>query len=371
VWRRGLGALVLAAVLVLSAFGHGGGGRAASREHYERILQALVQKQDSATLHGNIDALKGLYLPNSPEAKRAETKAQDRMLYIADWAKARAVRFDRMTVQVRIDALSTSNPGRVALTAVDMARYEYQHRVGDQTPAWFGLGVYHHYVIQEQNGRWYIARDSFIDPLNQDTRLGGAAHPAIVRVTTEHRAAGPINEEAARALRYATRYCGAAPGCGNDNRYNPAYGEYIWSGGDCTNYISQVLHAGGFAETPSWHWDRSANEGSADWVSAPRLVHFLEATHRVTLMARGSMPSLLAPSEKGPPALTKLRPGDLIAYWERGRVVHMAIVLGYDPDGYPVVASHSADRFREPWDLGWDRTTQYLFLRVNYPDQRG
>jgi hypothetical protein len=368
--RQALIIAALAAALVLVSTHRGSGTPAAERGRYGAILQALVQKQDSATLHGDVRALHGLYLPHGAQTESMLAKARDRLLYIADWARARSIRFERVVVRVRVDALSVRQPGRIALTAADSARYEYRHEVGDRAPVWFGLGVYHHYGIEERDRHWYIAADNFIDPLNQDTRLGGAAHPAIVRVGNGHQLRGPLNAGAASALRYAQEYCGAAPGCGNDNRYNQKYGNYVWSGGDCTNFISQVLHAGGFRGTPLWHWDAASDEGSADWVNAPHLVDFLEETHRVSLIARGSMAELLAPAKDGVTPLSELRPGDIIAYWERGRVVHMAVVVGYDPDGYPLVVSHSADRFREPWDLGWDRTTHYLFLRVHYPDRQ-
>lgn len=65
--------------------------------------------------------------------------------------------------------------------------------------------------------------------------------------------------------------------------------------------------------------------------------------------------------------LAQIRPGDLIGYFEGGRVVHFAVVVGYDPDGYPLVISHSADRYRVPWDLGWDRSTRFLLYHVHYP----
>lgn len=344
------------------------GAQEGRREEYVQILQSLVQRQDTATMRGDVKALPGLYWTEEDGGRTALQNATDRLLYIKDWAKARAIRFERVVVHVRADALTVRSPSRVSIIAADSARYEYRHEVGDTKPAWFGLGVYHRYVIHKSGGRWYIAQDHFIDPLNQDTRLGGAAHPARVRVPDRERRQGPDNAAAARALRYAGQYCGAAPGCGHDNRYNPAYANYVWSGGDCTNFISQILRAGGFPETARWHWDQARDEGTSAWVNAPHLVGYLEMTHRVSLIAQGPMPVLLKAAAGGIPLLARLRPGDIIAYVERGRVVHLAVVVGYDPDGYPVVDSHSADRFREPWDLGWDRTTRYLLLDVHYPD---
>lgn len=334
---------------------------------YAAILTKLVQAEDTATLSGNSAALKRLFLPGRSAAVRAEEQAEQRLAYLRDWSRARGIRLVRVHVRLLTGPITVTGPDTVRIYAADSAQYFYRHLTGNTALAWFGLGVYHWYVIGRYEGRWYIASDTFIDPLNQDTRLSGAAHPAVIRVLPAERPHLPVSPGAQKAIRYAETYCGAAPGCGNDNRYNPQFADYNWRGGDCTNFISQVLHAGGFPETDTWAWNARSHEGTVAWLNAPALVRYFQHVGRMTLFAEGTMPALLRGSGKTSAAIKRLRPGDLIAYWEGGRVVHMAIVVGYDVDGYPVVVSHSADRFREPWDLGWDRTTRFLFFHVHYP----
>ncbi len=334
----------------------------------QTVATDLVQRQDEATMRGDLHALHQVLLPNSKISEQVGKKAMQRSAYMQDWARARKIQFDSVTVHVRIDRLRWVSPDEVKVAAADQARYGYHHLTGNESRVWFGLGVMHRYVFAEDKGRWYIKDDTFIDPLNQDTRLKGAAVPAVIQVKPESRTERPPNVGAARALEYAKTYCGAAPGCGHNNRYNPHYADFNWNGGDCSNFISQVLRAGGFTETSQWSWN-TEDDGTAAWVNATRLAQYLRRSGRVTLYASGTLPEILKPGPAGQTALDQLRPGDLIGYFETGRVVHFAVVAGFDPDGYPVVMSHSADRYREPWDLGWDRTTRFLLYQVHYPAQ--
>lgn len=330
----------------------------------------VVQQEDQATIRGSQETLGSVFLKNSPSARTAYQKALSRMAYLTDWSLARKIQWDDVRVHVRIDHMHWVNSTEVRVAAADQAEYLYHHLVGNSNPVSFGLGVYHQYTFKEINGHWFIQSDSFIDPLNQDTRLKGAAVPAVIQVKPEHRRAVPPNSGAARAIRFAETYCGAAPGCGNANRYHPDYADFNRHGGDCSNFISQVLYAGGFPETKRWAWD-SESEGTHAWINATRLAQYLQKSGRADLYAAGTLPAVIQPGDDGESPLSRIRPGDLIGYFESSRVVHFAVVVGLDTDGYPVVVSHSADRYRVPWDLGWDRTTRYLLFHIHYPTESG
>lgn len=334
----------------------------------QNMATHLIQQEDTATLSGNVKLLDGLFVHTSGVPNVAQQAALERLAYIADWAKARRVRFDNVTVNVRADQVRWVSPTQVQLNGPDMARYQYHHLVGNPAVSWFGLGVYHAYSFKEVDGRWYIQLDHFIDPLNQDTRLDGAAVPAVIHVKPEFRTNRPPSPGAKRAIEYATQFCGAAPGCGNQGRYHPSYEDFKANGGDCSNFISQVLLAGGFSENRQWAWNSESGK-TTTWVNADHLAEYLRRSGRATLYAAGTLPTLLQRDQNGVDPLSRIRLGDLIGYYERGRVVHFAIVVGFDPDGYPLVISHSADRYRVPWDLGWDKNTRFLLCHIHYPSQ--
>lgn len=341
------------------------------RTAVENMAAFLVQQEDSASMRADTAALDTIFLREGKEARQAHQEALQRVDYLSDWTTARKIHFDNVKVQVHSWRIHWLNSTEVALQGADMARYQYHHLTGSARSCWFGLGVNHAWVFKEVKGRWYIKADRFIDPMNQNTRLSGSsALPAVIQVKPEHRMAAPPSPGAANAIRFAENYCGVAPGCGNKNQYHPDYQDFNQRGGDCTNFISQVLLAGGFRENSRWSWN-SEMGGTDAWINATRLSQYLRRSGRGTVYAVGSLPELLKPDENGVDALSRLRLGDFIAYFESSRVVHFAVVVGFDADGYPLVVSHSADRYRVPWDLGWDRTTTYLLYHIHYPDRSG
>ncbi|MEW6045374.1 MAG: amidase domain-containing protein [Bacillota bacterium] len=166
------------------------------------------------------------------------------------------------------------------------------------------------------------------------------------------------------AATYARTYCGGAWGCGNGGRYNPQYRDYTDIGGDCTNFASQVLHAGGLPMDSAWYY-RKGSGGSRAWVQTGGLLDHLLGTGRARVLVRGKYADVVMPNDRFPKgAINELEPGDLIAYQEKGRVVHFGAVVGRDFRGYTVVNSHTADRNAVPWDVGWDQATIFWLLKV-------
>jgi len=168
---------------------------------------------------------------------------------------------------------------------------------------------------------------------------------------------------------YADKYAGLARGI--EGRYNPAYRDYTYLGGDCTNFVSQVLadpEAGKMKQDFVWAYRRTpAGQagGTGVWTRASLLVDYLLWNGRARLVGRGSYPELIRPGPVSPQgALGELEEGDLIGYEEEGRLVHLAVMVGRDACGYPLVNSHTADRFHVPWDLGWDKKTVFWLLHI-------
>ena len=63
-------------------------------------------------------------------------------------------------------------------------------------------------------------------------------------------------------------------------------------------------------------------------------------------------------------AYTQLKIGDVICY-EHKKNSHISIVTGFDPKELPLVNSHSTDRYRVPWDMGWsDDSIKYWLVQI-------
>ena len=207
------------------------------------LVTQLVQQEDQVTLTGDRLALEKLFLPHRASAIRAYDKTLQRMTSIADWARARRIHCDGVSVTMRIGPINWPSATEVRVHGADEVRYRYHYLTGHRSSAWFGLGVYHWYVLKDVHGRWYIVADTFIEPLNQDTRLKGSTVPAVVHLQREYRR-GHGRTRPSIAAR--------PPGCGHSNRYHPQHPDFNWNGGDCTNFISQVLAAGESSESGQW-----------------------------------------------------------------------------------------------------------------------
>ena len=167
-----------------------------------------------------------------------------------------------------------------------------------------------------------------------------------------------MGERRENAVSYADRFVGAADSGENDYRYNPDYRDYNNVGGDCANFVSQVLHeGGGFKMSGSWSYQKG---GSLAWLKAQNLKNYLLYSGRASLLASGSYSEVL-------PYSYDLLPGDIVAYAKKGKIVHVSVVTGADSRGYALVNCHNTDRYRVPFDLGWSNTgIKFFLLRVNY-----
>ncbi len=322
-------------------------------------VQQLWQRLDTAAASGDAAALPSLFDIQTAGGLAALKHAEARLSYVQAWARARDIHWLAPEVTVRTPSIRVRGTTATVQAIVSEAwRYVYgpvRAPIGPLNA--FGLGRPHWITLREQAGVWTIARDSFIDPLDQDTRIPGPARPSVPPPPAPA-ASSSGTYAAAGAVAYANQYCGAAPGCGNDSRYNPRFYDYESEGGDCTNFISQVLAiGGGLLRTSRWNFDPQTGQGTLAWVQAPTLVRYLIGAGDARVVATG-------PYAEVAPAIDRARPGDVIAYVEGGRAVHMAIIVGFNSQHYALVDSHSADRYHVPWDLGWDYKATFILLRI-------
>jgi hypothetical protein len=231
----------------------------------------------------------------------------------------------------------------------------------------FGIGTRHGITLKKVNGQWYVSSEWYSDPMDEDPNqipVHESAQPEVQPIV-QQAAARRYNRT--NAVAYADKYAGAAWGAGNDHRYNKKYTDYTHLGGDCTNFASQVIgdaEGGNLPMTSGWYY-RSKQGGSESWVRTDSFKGFLLYSGYGRLIARGSFNQVLRPNARFQHgAFAMMQPGDLITYELKGDVDHFCILTGRDPKGYPLVNSHSGDRFHVPWDIGWDKYTKYSLIHM-------
>ncbi|WP_367760500.1 amidase domain-containing protein [Ammoniphilus sp. 3BR4] len=171
-----------------------------------------------------------------------------------------------------------------------------------------------------------------------------------------------------RAVIYANKYAGSAWGAGNRNQYNDRYRDYTDEGGDCTNFASQVIgdpiEGGGLQMLPNWHFSPQSG-GTVSWIRTDSFKDFLLYGGYGQLIASGYFEDVTKPTPSFPKgAIHELKPGDLIGYEMKGDLDHFSIVVGTDDHGYLLVNSYTWDRYRMPWDIGWDNKTKFWLIQI-------
>ncbi|PLR97830.1 amidase domain-containing protein [Bacillus sp. T33-2] len=140
----------------------------------------------------------------------------------------------------------------------------------------------------------------------------------------------PYGYDRRKAVQYAERWW---------NDYNPAYKKFDV---DCSNYISQCLHAGGAPMTGYPNrgkgWWMMKNNWSFSWSVANALRWYLTS----------SKAGLRANEVKSP---DELLPGDVICYDFQGdgRFDHTTIVTAKDAYGMPLVNAHTHNSRLRYW----------------------
>jgi hypothetical protein len=133
-----------------------------------------------------------------------------------------------------------------------------------------------------------------------------------------------------KAVQYAERWW---------NTYNPAYQKFE---NDCTNFISQCLHAGGAPMRGI------PNRGSGWWYRNKNWSYSWSVAHALRLYLGNSKSGLRTREVSSPDQLLL---GDLICYDFEGdgRYNHNTIVTGKDVFGMPLVNAHTYNSRQRYW----------------------
>ncbi|MGE5589241.1 MAG: amidase domain-containing protein [Bacillota bacterium] len=349
---------------------------AVTREEIQARLNEIYAYRASLVITGQepTDLVK-LYLPGSRTAQWALEHERNRTRYMQLWANNRGVRVVEARPEVKISWFRP-RADSVQLGVIQSLQVGYSYP--DEEPAGivnrFGVGTRHWLELVKKDGVWLIRREWYTDPLGDDTLVyrptpaEGKALPDGVDPTP------PVLPEPAegqtynrlQAAAYADKYAGTAWGAGNDGKYNARYRDYNGIGGDCTNFVSQAIgdkkEGGGLRQDGSWYY---SGGGSVAWVQTDTFARWLQYSGRARRIAKGKYAEVITPSGTFPKgAIRELQIGDIIAFEEKNDVQHFSIITAFDSKGYPLVNTHTADRWHVPWDLGWDKSAVFWLFHL-------
>lgn len=319
-------------------------------------VKDLFSRRSALLITGEARILDGFYGDNRGGIK-ARAHELFRSACLVTWLKTHHARLLSVKPDLRLLHIEKGREQTIYVTVSTLFSYCYpQAKKAAYTLA--GYTTYHVMSIVKNGSRWQITYEWYEDPLCAhvyQTRNGSAD------LQIEPVAVAPSSSDLRiAAVAYADRFCGVTVPRISNGRYNQKYPDLSMKGGDCANYASQVLTDPGAGRMgQDWGWWSGRRGATVTWTRADAMVGHLLYTGRASLMAKGNLEQLQAGGD-----LARLLPGDIIAYQEKGVICHVAVVAGHDDRGWPLVDCHTADRYRNPFDLGWGPQIKYWLLRT-------
>lgn len=349
------------------------------KESFTVELENLLNNRSKVFLTGEYNKLTDYYDNTQKLGKWAWEHEIRRIKYLRDWSKDRNIVFNKIESKVKIRKITKVGDNRYKISFDEVYRFDYSYK-DVETPVVnsFGVRLIHVCELMKSNDSWKFYKDWYLDCFNDAVSGYNAVIPSE-NISTEFDASEvptinarkPYNRE--QAVAYADKYSAVSWANGGSEGYNKKYRNYNGIGGDCTNYVSQCLgdkEAGNLGFDGTWycHYQRHGNSmGSAAWLNAAKFKNYLLYSGKGKQIAKGNYKKLSAlyATNNGTASTSALMLGDIISYEEKGKVVHNAIVTGFDSHGYPLVNTHTVDRYKVPWDLGWsDRDIQFFFIHI-------
>lgn len=353
----------------------------------KEILRAEVEKiyniRSSCLVSGDTSPLKEVFDSSKKLGKYTLEHEIKRVKYLKKWSEDRGIQFKNIQSFVRVKRVMPRG-SFVRLALEESYKFDYIYK-DDPEPKLnsFGVGIRHTTSLARKNDKWVISSDWYTDcfedalqsftadaePPSTPPNYNFFAEKKTLNTSVRYGAYDRL-----KAIAYADKYCGAAWGSGNDFKYNPKYMDFNGAGGDCTNFVSQALgdkEGGGLSQDGSWRcpltkYGRAS--GSRAWSNADGLKEYLIYSGKGSIVKVGTFKELAIPTPSNPdPAISKLDFGDIVCYEKgRGNIDHFALITSFDSHGYPLVNSHTTDRYHVPWDLGWgDKKIRFFLIRIH------
>lgn len=316
------------------------------KEFLTSKVQEIFRERNNAILDEKVEVLDSLYDKSVRNGQWAYEHEIKKMKYLHNWSDKQSVEFTKVNSQIIIRSIKEKGNG-YTLNILASTEYEYIYLDNPETRNTFRIGTYHSLDLMPKDNQLLITKEWYTDPFADSLHLDELKSEEIKNIISsgEYKDLSLLNERRLKAVKYADEFCGAASLPEYEFQYNSKYRNYNSLGGDCTNYVSQIMFEGGFKKNGTWNYRDGS--GSKAWVNAQAFKDYMLYSGRASLIASGSYDKVLKASYK-------LLPGDFIAYEKKGKIAHISVVTGMDSKGYILVNSHNSDRYRVPWDLGWN-----------------
>lgn len=243
----------------------------AAKEFLQHRADTLVSGR--VTAHG-VTSLAGGAVGTSGEIRSAEAVASDELTERKERLSASGERYSAARTEITSSKISRSGDGAV-LVVRELTTLDYVKVRGDE-PADTAFAAERTFRFNQVRGQWVLAAQHLTDeggpaPVTEPSIDDGAKpqQPDGDAASIDEPAANGSDKITTAAYNYqamadyAIRYALS---------YNPSYRRFSDVGGDCTNFISQALRAGGWANVNGYYrdyrywWYNSLNE-TWSWIN--------------------------------------------------------------------------------------------------------
>ncbi|MDD2497995.1 MAG: amidase domain-containing protein [Desulfitobacteriaceae bacterium] len=323
-----------------------------SREKLAVTVQSLFNAKNNAFLRGSMSDLEKLFIKSQGYNKALET---EKKVFFAkeQAAKERKAKCHSQLTETTLGRVIWSgNVAKVRVKEVVTWWYQECSRLYAQRQQ------YDHQLTLEGDLKDYLIKDD-----NYRTE------PKVATI--------PCPSDRHKGCREPMRRMGYGVFRSNkfDRQAAVNYAHQWWNGNnpafrgfsvDCTNYVSQVLYAGGmpmnYTGKQNSGWWYLGNGGPGDkWSYSWTVAHSLR-----WYLASGKI-HIPVEATASP---DRLEPGDIICYdWDGDGVwQHNTVVVGHNAEGQPLVNAHTVSSQNRLWDYrdspAWSKNTRYLFWHI-------
>ena len=297
-----------------------------------------------------------------------------------DEYNARATMLDEMEERMLVEIVgadvtlklvgSEKENGKLILHVNEWTFFDYDDLEGEGDAIDVsGYGVDHTITLAKTGDTWLIEEDYFEDTLmglpegesEQPTKATKSLKDGGLRQAGASAINGKLTQTAsytiytgyspANAVEYSEKWVYHSPSSGvYESYYNPAWPNYNSVGGDCANYTSQCIYAGGMPMadgvqygTDGWFHYSSTNR-SGSWTGAKQLRTYM-------MQKRGQVIDNPSNSQvwMGCPMF--------VDWYSDGSYDHAYFCVGQNSSGTAIINSHNSDKYHVKWNYGYSSST--------------
>ncbi|GHI85920.1 amidase domain-containing protein [Streptomyces xanthophaeus] len=303
--------------------------------------QALVEDQPGRRQAGQTPAKTRMSAQLKKDEEAAISSLRSRKTRLADLGEA----YTGADTRVAVDR-ATVTGGKATVEVTEQTTLTYKKLRGDEPETTDFRTRYELKLTSKRGGGWELtsikSRDTGPVAINEPVATKGKVvkddgnqYPDGTPASTKYPAPAKPKAKTGGAYDYAAMAKYAEKHWSN---YNPAYRKFNGAGGDCTNFISQALKAGGWKAVPgstsdyrNWWYDGTRQSDS--WVGANEWAWFTLSNQRAANLANVYQTDV----------------GDILQldFNKDGSKDHSMMVTYRSSAGMPYLTYHSTNTYRK------------------------